>query len=200
MVRVADQQRPAELLEAIVRYLVQHGIAGLSLRPLAKAVDSSPRVLLYYFGSKEKLLACAIQRLRERQRLGFDKLRQVHYENPSDACRAIWQQMCGPESLAWFRLSLETYTMALRQPRQFADFLSTSVEDWLEFLSQPLIAKGASPAGARQFATVVVAGFRGFLLDYYASRDRKRVHGAVEMWLATLDTISPALPAGKTEN
>jgi AcrR family transcriptional regulator len=123
MVRVADEQRPAELLDAIVEYLVKHGIAELALRPLAKAVGSSPRVLLYYFGSKKKLLACAIKRLRERQRLGFGKLRQVPYENPSDACRVIWKQMSAPGSLPWFLLSLETYTMALRHPRQFAGFL-----------------------------------------------------------------------------
>jgi hypothetical protein len=74
------------------------------------------------------------------------------------------------------------------------------VEDWLEFLSQPLIAKGASPTRVRQFATAVVAGFRGFLVDYCASGNRKRVDGAVEMWLATLDTISLTQPAAKTEN
>ena len=56
MVRTADEQRPVELLDAIVGYLTTHGVAELSLRPLAKAVGSSPRVLLYYFGSKEKLL------------------------------------------------------------------------------------------------------------------------------------------------
>ena len=89
MVRVADEQRPVELLDAIVGYLVKHGVAELSLRPLAKAVGSSPRVLLYYFGSKEELLTKAIRRLRERQQIGFTKLREVRYERPSDACRAI---------------------------------------------------------------------------------------------------------------
>jgi AcrR family transcriptional regulator len=190
MVRVADEQRPQELLDAIVGYLLKHGVAELSLRPLAKAVGSSPRVLLYYFGSKEKLLAAAIKRLRERQRAGFDSLRQAQYESPSDACRAIWKNMSAPGALAMFRLSLETYVLALRHPRQFGDFLNTSVEDWLEFLSRPMLAKGASLAEARAFATVVVAGFRGFLLDLCASRDRQRVNRAVEMWLQSLDTIS----------
>ena len=188
--RVADEQRPQELLDAIVGYLVKHGVAELSLRPLAKAVGSSPRVLLYYFGSKEKLLAAAIKRLREWQRAGFDSLRRASYENPSDACRAIWRNMSAPSALAMFRLSLETYVLALRHPQQFGDFLNTSVEDWLEFLSRPMLAKGASLAEARGFATVVVAGFRGFLLDLCASRDCKRVNRAVEMWLRSLDTIS----------
>ena len=191
MTRTADETRPAELLDRIVNYLVNDGVAELSLRPLAKAVKSSPRVLLYYFGSKEDLVAAAIQRIRERQRSGFAKMRAARYDHPSDACRAIWQQMSAPESEAAFRLSLETYTMALRHRRRFRDFLSTSVEDWLQFLSEPLIRNGASKAEARQFATIVIAGFRGFMLDYCASRDRARVDRAVERWIEALNTISP---------
>jgi AcrR family transcriptional regulator len=190
MSRTADDSRPTELLDAIVRYLVKHGVAEVSLRPLAKAVGSSPRVLLYYFGSKEKLLALSIRRLRDLQRAGFGKLRDARYENPSDACRAIWQQMSAPESLAMFQLSQETFTLALRHRRQFATFLSTSVEDWLQFMSQPLICQGAKPEDARAFATLVIAGFRGFLLDYCATRDRQRVDQAVEMWIGTLNTLS----------
>jgi len=193
MVRVADEHRPVELLDAIVGYLVKHGVAELSLRPLAKAVKSSPRVLLYYFGSKEQLLAQAIKRLREHQRAGFGKMREARYEQPSDACRAIWKQMSAPESEALFRLSLETYVLALRHRKLFADFLSSSAEDWLEFLSEPMVRKGASKEEARAYATVVVAGFRGFMLDYCASRDRKRVDRAVEMWIESINSIPSRL-------
>src|SRR5262252_8129592 len=126
MPRTANRERPEVLLERIVIYLTHHGLADMSLRPLAKAVGSSPRVLLYYFGSKEKLLAAAIKCLRERQRAGFDSLRRAQYENPSDACRAIWKNMSAPGALAMFRLSLETHVLALRHPRQFRGFLNTS--------------------------------------------------------------------------
>ncbi len=189
MSRTVDEARPGELLDAVVAYIAKKGVAELSLRPLAKAVGSSPRVLLYYFGSKEKLVSKAVQRLRERQRTTFGRMREARYEQPSDACRAIWQQMSAPESLAAFRLSLETFAMALRQPKRYGDFLSTSVEDWLQFLSEPLLRQGATPEDARAFATVVIAGFRGFLLDYCATQDRSRVDRAVEMWLGTLNAI-----------
>ncbi len=190
MTRTVNEARPEELLDAIVGYIAKKGVAELSLRPLAKAVKSSPRVLLYYFGSKEELVAKAIMRLRERQRASFGNMREARYDQPSDACRAIWKQMSAPESEAAFKLSFEVYTMALRHPRRFAEFLSTSVEDWLEFLSEPLLRKGHSKAQARAFATVVIAGFRGFMLDYCASHDRARVDHAVELWLKALDSIS----------
>jgi AcrR family transcriptional regulator len=190
MVRMADEHRPAELLDAIVGYLVNNGVAELSLRPLAKAVGSSPRGLLYYFGSKEALLSQAIKRLRELQRVRFAKLHETRYENPSDACRAVWKQVSAPHGETSFRLSLEVYVLALRNPELFGDFLSSSFEDWLTFLSEPMIRKGTSEAHARAFATVAVAGFRGFMLDYCASHDRARIDRAVDLWIGTLDQLA----------
>lgn len=199
MSRTVDETRPGELLDAIVAYIAKKGIAELSLRPLAKAVGSSPRVLLYYFGSKEKLLSMAIQRLRERQRATFGRMREASYDQPSDACRAIWQHMSAPESEAAFRLSLETFATAFRHSKRYGDFLSTSVEDWLQFLSDPLTRKGIALDDARAFATVVIAGFRGFMLDYCATHDRTRVDRAVELWLGTLNAI-PGNMHSKVEN
>lgn len=193
MTRTVNEQRPAELLDAIVGYLVKNGVADLSLRPLAKAVGSSPRVLLYYFGSKEELVVRALARLRERQRGTFSGLREAKYEQPSDACRAIWKQMSAPQSEKLFTFFFETYALALRHPRRFGDFLKNAVEDWLEFVAEPLVRRGQTRSEARAFATIVIAGFRGFMLDYCASRDRERVDRAVDLWLDSLDTISPKL-------
>ncbi len=187
--RTADLQRPIQLLDRVADYLSANGVAELSLRPLAKAVGSSPRVLLYYFGSKEDLVAKALMRLRDRQRAAYAAMKTASFATPADACRAIWQHMSSPQYERLFRLSLETYVMALRNPERFSEFLRTSVEDWLGFLAAPLIRKGYAESEARAHATIVMAGFRGFLLDYCASRDRARVDRAVELWLAALDTI-----------
>ena len=192
MVRVADEKRPAELLDAIVGYLIRRGVASLSRRPLARAVRSSPRVLLYYYGSKEKLIVKALARLRERQRGTLAGMREARYERPSDACRAMWQHMTTPQSEALFQFFFETYALALRNPRRFGDFLNSAVQDWLEFIAEPLIRTGHPKEKARAFATVVLAGFRGFLLDYCASHDRERIDQAVDLWLGSLDAISPA--------
>jgi AcrR family transcriptional regulator len=188
-VRTADTARPAELLDRVVDYLTHRGMAELSLRPLAKAVGSSPRVLLYYFGSKEELVVRALARMRERQRVTYERMKSLPYQTPGEACRAIWQHMSAPENMKLFGMSLEIFAMALRQRDRFADYLRASVEDWLGFLSAPLEKKGYSKDEARAHATVVLAGFRGFLLDYSASRDRARLDRAVELWLHALDTI-----------
>src|SRR5690242_14370703 len=56
--------RRDELLERAYAYALGHGIADLSLRPLATAVGSSPRVLLFLFGSKDGLMRALFARAR----------------------------------------------------------------------------------------------------------------------------------------
>ena len=58
MSRSVNEDRPIELRDAILRYLLKHGVTDLSLRPLAKSVGSSPRGLLYHSGSAAGELIC----------------------------------------------------------------------------------------------------------------------------------------------
>lgn len=196
MARTANLERPDELLDAVLAYLVSHGVADVSLRPLALAVGSSPRVLLYYFGSKEALIDRALARLREKQRAAYAGMKLAAAANPREACRAIWRNLSAPASEPLFRMFFQAYSMGLQEPERFREFLHSAVEDWLEFLAAPLIARGRSSAAARAYATVVLAGFRGFVLDYSASKDRARLDAAVELWLDGLDAIRVEAPAG----
>lgn len=184
-----DEQRPQQLLDAIMRYLIDHGLADLSLRPLAKAVGSSPRGLLYHFGSKEKLVVSVLAEVRRRQRAAFD---QPEVPTFAAACQAIWKQISSPDSEPLFRLFFEAYGIALRHPGLYAEFLHHTIEDWLQLMAEPLIQEGHKPDDARAFATVVLAGIRGFMLDYCTSKDRKRLDHAVSLWLEKLDSMLPS--------
>ena len=188
MSRTVNEKRPQELCNAIVRYLVQHGIFDLSLRPLAKAVGSSPRVLLYYFGSKEKMVIRVLAEVRQRQRASFGQVKAASF---AEACRTIWKRMTAPDSESLFRLFFETYGMALRHPQLHKGFLCATIEDWLAFIADPLCCEGCGRREARAFATVVLAGLRGFMLDYCTTRDRARLGRAVGLWLRSLDSMLP---------
>ena len=192
MARTADERHRDELLDRIVDYVLTNGFAGLSLRPLAKAVQSSPRVLLYYFGSKEKLIMEIVARARERQRRQFERLQQQESETAIDACRAIWSVMSAPKSETAFRFFLEIYSLALQDPKRYPGFLRSAVVDWLSYIEKPYVDAGYSSAQARAIATVVLAGYRGFLLDLCATHDRARVNRAVDVWLHTLDSLPSA--------
>ena len=191
MTRTADPERPGELLEQAIEYVVKHGLTGLSLRPLAKAIGSSPRVLLYYFGSKEALVAQMFAHLRGRQLAAITCLNEQTYVHPTDACRAGWAMMSSPQHLPVYTLFFETYAYALRNRKDHGAFLRHAIEDWLGFIEAPALADGASAKHARRYATIVLAGFRGFIMDLCATGDRDRVDAAVSAWLETLQFHLP---------
>jgi AcrR family transcriptional regulator len=185
-----DEDRPIELREAVLGYLLQNGLADLSLRPLAKAVGSSPRGLLYHFGSKEKMLMDAIGLLRVRQR---DLFSQMQAESFAEATGLVWRHMSSPAAEAQWRLFFELYGIALRHPTLYKDFLDSAFKDWLTFSVEQLRSEGYKSSDASLMATVVLAGFRGFLMDLCATHDRIRVNRAVTAWLKTLDTMVPSI-------
>jgi AcrR family transcriptional regulator len=188
MARTANPKRPEELREAIVRYLIKHGLADLSLRPLAKAVGSSPRGLLYYFGSKEQMVADVVAEVRRRQQTACDQVKAASF---AEECWTIWKQMSAPDSEPFFRLFFEVYGIALRHPKRYQEFLHHTVEDWLRLIADPLCREGYKRAEARAFATGVLAGLRGFMLDYCTTHDRRRLDRAVRSWLANLESMLP---------
>jgi AcrR family transcriptional regulator len=180
--RTRDERRRAALLEAAVDYVCEHGLADLSLRPLAKAVGSSPRVLLHYFTSKEDLVVEIIRAGRARQQAMVAELK-LNDLAPREIAATLWRQWSSPQWQALGRLSFEVYSLALHDRARFGDFLNRSIEDWLVALERCAPHPDASRAEIRSFATILIAGFRGFLLDLLGSGDRRRVDDAFNRWL-----------------
>ena len=190
MSRPVDATLRDDLLERVVTYVLQNGISDMQLRPLAKAVGSSPRGMLYHFTSKEQLVTAVLERAGERQRALFETL-------PRDAAsyaltvRAAWSVLSAPENEGIFRLFFEVYGLALQDPQRFPGFLERAVENWLAYLERPALRDGYAPEDARAIATVLLAGFRGFLLDLCTTRDHRRLARAVELWIIALDALPP---------
>lgn len=182
MARKPDERRRADLLEGAVDYVCEHGLSDLSLRPLAKAVGSSPRVLLHYFASKEELVVEIIRAGRRRQQAMVAELKLTDLE-PREIAAALWRQWSSARWQTLMRLSFEIYALALHDRTRFGDYLKRSIEDWLSALERCAPHPDASPAEIRSFATMLIAGFRGFMLDLIGSGDRKRVDGAFHRWL-----------------
>ncbi len=199
MSRTPDETRRSELLERAVEYVLANGLADLSLRPMAKALGSSPRVLLYYFGSKEELVVEIIRRGRARQRATMANLKMAPGLSARAISRLLWQQFSQPAWEPLMRLFFEVYALALQQPQRFPGFLEGAIEDWLGALEACCELPGYDRAQARAFATVLIAGYRGFLLDLAATHDRPRVDRAVDLWLSLLDCAQSLEPAREND-
>jgi AcrR family transcriptional regulator len=190
--RTADESRRAELLDRAVDYVCRHGLAELSLRPLAKAIGSSPRVLLYYFESKEAMVVEIVRRGRARQRAMMANLKLTDL-SPREISRSLWREWSKPEWEPLTRLSFEVYSLALSDRSRFRGFLEDSVNEWLDALEACTALPGFTRAQSRALATLLIAGFRGFLLDLLATHDRARIDRAVDLWLSLLYETPPAI-------
>ncbi|MGW4851745.1 TetR family transcriptional regulator [Streptomyces sp. NPDC004288] len=182
--------RRNELLEAAYRYALAHGLADLSLRPLAEAIGSSPRVLLFLFESKDGLLRALLARARadELALLG----RTGDPDRPAGLAAAVaqvWTWLAAEEHRPLLRLWAEAYTRSLTQPDgPWAGFARATVEDWLGLLaaSQPPAERAGASGLTRR--TLALAVLRGALLDLLATDDEERLTAAVEHHLTLLST------------
>ena len=180
--------RRDELLERAYAYVLEHGLVSVSLRPLAAAIGSSPRVLLFLFGSKDGLIRALLSRARADELEALARLRRPGHEDElPEVASELWRWLAASEHRGVLKLWLEGYARSLVEPEgPWADFARSTVEDWLGLLGE------AQPARLRQTddglteRTVVLAVLRGALLDLLATGDVDRTTRAVE---ADLDRI-----------
>jgi AcrR family transcriptional regulator len=170
-------------------YVLQHGLADLSLRPLAAAVKSSPRVLLFLFGSKEGLIRALLARARADELAFLDRVRADATGRGGlvELVAQVWQWLAEPRHRPLLVLWVEGYGRSLVEPDgPWADFARATVEDWLDVLAAAQPARHRVSRAGRAERTLVLAVLRGAFLDLLATGDVERTTAAVQRQLSLL--------------
>ena len=176
--------RRAELLELTYRYVLEHGLADMSLRPLAAAVKSSPRVLLFLFGSKDGLVRALLTRARSDELALLDRLAAPEEPGLAGTAREVWRWLAADAHRGLLVLWAEAYTRSLVDPAgPWGGFARSTVEDWLAVLAAAQPESERESAAAVTQRTLALAVLRGALLDLLATGDVDRTTSAVESWL-----------------
>ena len=161
-----------------MRYAAEHGIAALSLRPLAAALGTSSRMLVHYFGTKEELIGQALAAARP----DIPALLSAHVQAghaPAGMAKRLWRELTtGGEQEPRTRLLLEVMALALTQQDLYRHHAVDAVRAWLDPLSAALRAAGLTARDAHARATMLVSGLRGLALDRYLTGDRQRTDDA----------------------
>ncbi|QSE81361.1 TetR/AcrR family transcriptional regulator [Rhodococcus koreensis] len=184
--------RQTELLDAAYRYALEHGLADLSLRPLAAAIGSSPRVLMFLFGNKDGLVRALLTKARSDELTMLDRLGQGAGAEPIGlpaAVERVWEWLAAEEHRPLLRLWTEAYARSLVEPDgAWTGFARSTVDDWLAVLAscQPQPERDSEAGAVRRTAALAV--LRGALLDLLATDDRQRVTAAVRHQLAALSS------------
>ncbi|HWF74741.1 MAG TPA: TetR/AcrR family transcriptional regulator [Solirubrobacteraceae bacterium] len=176
----AGSPRRSELFERAYQYVLEHGLAELSLRPLATAIGSSPRVLLFLFGSKAELVQALLTRARDDELELLTRARAASADGDSVRVAAeLWRWLAAEEHRGLLKLWVEGYARSLIEPEgAWAGFATQTVSDWLAVLAE--VGSGGGAEGER---TLLLAVLRGALLDLLATGDLGRTTAAVTRYL-----------------
>ena len=168
--------RREELLEKAYGFVLEHGLADLSLRPLAQAIGSSPRVLLYLFESKDGLVRELLARARQ------DELAAIQgIEGDLEAVTAtLWEWLAAPEHRPLLVLWVEAYARSLVDPDgPWAGFARQTRRGLAERAREGPAACGTPDKAGLAERTRALALLRGALLDLLATGDETRVTAAL---------------------
>ena len=182
--------RQQQLLEAAYAHTLEHGFAGLSLRPLAAAIGSSPRVLLFLFGSKEGLIRALLARARADELAMLDRLRAAGPSLDLPATMtAVWEWLSSDAHRPLLAVWAEAYGRALVEPDgPWAGFAEATVRDWLALIAGAQPHRHARSRTGVVQQTLALAVLRGAMLDLLATGDADRTTAAVTAYIAGLRT------------
>lgn len=155
--------RREALGEAATDYALDHGLIGLSLRPLAAAVGTSDRMLLYHFQDKDDLVAAVLRISNDRSVADVRALPRA--AGVRRAVAELWDACTTGQLERCQRLYVQAAALGLLGREPYLSVVRESNKRWVEALVDYLVDAGASRPHARRAATLVDATFMGLQLD-----------------------------------
>jgi AcrR family transcriptional regulator len=175
MARPLDHAKRAELLAAVVRYIADHGLADLSLRPLAAELGTSSRMLIYYFTSKEKLLVQALMTQRPDIAALFADIEDASALR--DRLWDFWTANTSGEGSTSAKVMLQVLAAACAPHSPYIDYATSAFAAFISSLTQAL--RGLESVDDPEVvATLLISGLRGILQDRLITGEVERTDRA----------------------
>lgn len=135
---MSPSNRRAELLDGACRYVLDHPIGTVSLRPLAAALGTSDRMLVYHFGSREGLLTAVLDRFGDQLQALLAAAMAEERIAPRDAFLTLVTTMADPRADAILRLWFEMCGLAARRVDPFVAEVARVSDAWIAWLASRL--------------------------------------------------------------
>jgi len=186
MNRPKDPALRQQLLERAVHYVLRNGVGTLSLRPMAKDIGTSARMLMHHFGSKEALIADVLLAIEQ----GFAQRVAAYVgddRSVSFTLSRMWSETSAPAMDASLRAMFEVWGQALVHPSRYEKLLQWLTEPWIDMLRRRFELGGRKPAEAAMLATLAIGAFQGLQLVRLTSGDDARSKAALKTLIKWLD-------------
>jgi AcrR family transcriptional regulator len=152
-------QSKAAMLQAMVGHVLEHGLADASLRPLARAAQTSDRMLIYHFGSKQGLIGEILLALAAL----FDQVLTSQFaarraESRQACLRAVAAITRAPTLRPLMRVWMQVLAAAAAGETAHVDTGRAIVARLLSWIEAHLPADDTDPVHAAQTMLVLVEG------------------------------------------
>jgi len=187
-----DVSRRDQLLDQVTDHVLEHGLIGLTLRPVAASIGTSDRMLLYHFGSRDELVTAVVTRTEERAvagidalpaadgvRAGVNRLWEAYQRGPLHGCLDVYVQ-----AAATGLIGQEPYRSAVREAN----------ERWIRALREYLVRCGAPAGRVARIVTLVDSSLFGFQLDLATDRPEELTRGVDDLAAAAAAIASGTMP------
>ncbi len=171
--------RRDDLLDQVTDHVLEHGLIGLTLRPLAAAIGTSDRMLIYHFGGRDALVSEVVARCTERAvaavsalpgaptvRSAVNRLWAAYRTEPLHGCLDVYCQ-----AAATGLIGQEPYLSDAR----------ASNERWSAGLRDYFVRGGAPPRRVGRIVTLVDSALFGFHLDLTTDRPEELARGVDDL-------------------
>lgn len=193
-----EGRRP-ELLARVRQYVLEHGVATLTLRPLAEGIGVTIATVIRHFGSKDALVQAVATDINATL---VDDMRtdpRLRDRTPHELLHALWNQwLHEPARRREFAVCFELYGLAIAAPQNYQWFFDSVVTDWLAIIEGRLDGLSGTTADASTLATLILGLIRGLHLDLIATGDAERVDRAFNLAMSAL--LRPAPPSPVAES
>ncbi|MGW3645470.1 TetR/AcrR family transcriptional regulator [Streptomyces sp. NPDC000878] len=160
---VRNTARREELAALATDYVLDHGLIGLSLRPLAAAIGTSDRMLLYHFADKDDLVATVLRTSNDRSVEAVQALPRAR--SVRTAVLDLWRVNTSEASDRCHRVYVEAAALGLLGREPYVSVVREANGRWVKALADHLVAAGCTRARAGRAVALLDATFMGLQLD-----------------------------------
>jgi AcrR family transcriptional regulator len=181
--------RREQLLDLVTDHVLEEGLIGLTLRPVAAAIGTSDRMLIYHFGDRDALVSAVVARSTERAVAAVDALPGA--PTTRSAVNRLWAAYRTEPLHSCLDVYCQAAASGLIGQEPYLSDARASNELWAGSLRSYFVRCGAPARRVRRIVTLVDSALYGFHLDLATDRPEELARGVDDLAAA-----AQALAAG----